>query len=646
MLAAFRALGGGFLLGSLGTLAVMADGPDVMQLKKLSLEELMNVEVTSVARYPEKLRDAAAAIQVITSEDIQHSAAFSIPEALRLAPNLQVAQKNPHDWGISARGFNAALANKLLVMIDGRSVYTPLFSGVFWDVQDYVLEDVDRIEVISGPGGTLWGANAVNGVINITTKNAKETQGLFLETGGGTELRDFASVRYGTRVAPNAYLRVYGKFSDRDSAVSSTGTDLADAWSMRRGGFRFDADLPMDSAATLQGDIYSGSEYVVTGGIQKVAGGNVLGRWSRSLGANSDMSLKLYYDRTHLVDPITNQFGPTQPITDDLDTYDADFQHRLPLGSNQTVVWGLGYRLTHDTVQNAANTAFLPAQVDHQLFSVFLQDEIQLAPSVALTLGSKLEHTDYTGLEAEPSVRLRWIPAHDHMLWSAVSRAVRMPSRYDRDIFQPRPPPLVASGNKNFKSETLVAYEAGYRGQLGSTVSVSASAFYNDYDQLRSFGPVPGTLRPVIFGNNLEGHTYGAEFTAAYQVSPVWRARAGYNILREHLRVKAGQIDVFAGKNESSDPEHQFTLGSSFDLPYRISLDLNGRWVDELPTTNGIVPAYSDLDVRLAWNLNDRIELSLVGQNLLHPHHPEFGIAITRREEIQRSIYGKLTLRF
>ncbi len=618
----------------------------VSALKKLSLDQLMDVEVTSVSRHAEKLLDAAAAVEVVTCEDIRRAGASSIPEALRVAGVLNVAQKNPHDWGISARGFNTALANKLLVMIDGRTVYTPLFSGVFWDVQDYLLEDLERIEVVNGPGGTLWGANAVNGVINVTTKSAKDTQGLYSEVGGGTELRDFAAVRYGLAVQPGVYLRIYGKTADRDSAVNASDAEVADSWTTRRGGFRLDADLPAQSSLTVQGDLYRGSEYVVTSGIQRVSGGNLLSRWVRSSSPDSSLRLQVYYDRTHLVDPITNQFGTNQNLTDDLETYDLDFQHRFPLLPRHAVVWGLGYRLTHDAVQNAMNTAFLPAQVDHQLFSAFLQDEIALADHLVFTLGSKLEHNDYTGWESEPSARLRWSVAPNQTLWAAISRAVRMPSRYDRDIFQPRPPPVVASGSKSFVSETVIAYEAGYRAQLTPDFSCSVSAFYNDYDHLRTFGPTPGTTRQFNFGNNLTGETHGLELSAQFQVRDGWRLRGSYGLLREHLRVKSGQTDLFGGLNETSDPEHQASLGSSWDVSRRVSFDMNLRWVDTLPTTNGVVPSYAELDARLAWQLSERLELSVVGQNLLHNHHPEFGIAIPRREEIQRSVYGKAAWRF
>lgn len=618
----------------------------VDQLKQLSLEQLLSVNVTSVSRHPEPWLEAPSAIQVIANDDIHQSGAITLPEALRLAPNLDVAQKNPHDWGISARGFNAALGNKLLVMIDGRTVYTQLFSGVFWDVQDLLLEDVDRIEVVSGPGATLWGANAVNGVINVTSKSAKDTVGGYVEAGGGTEWRDFAAVRYGTSVAPNVYLRVYGKTFDRDNAVFANGVEAPDSWTMRRGGFRLDADLPADRSLTFQGDMYQGSEYVVTGGIQRVSGGNLLGRWTRTWSADADMRLQMYYDRTHLADPITNQFGSQKYLNDNLDTYDLDFQHRFRVAERHQMVWGAGYRLTHDDVRNAPNTAFLPPTVDHQLFSAFAQDEISLRDSLFLTVGSKLEHDDYTGLEVEPSARLSWRLTDAQTLWTAVSRAVRMPSRYDRDIFLPNPPPTIATGNKHFASETLIAYEAGYRAQLATDLSGSVSLFYNDYSRLRSIGPAAGTRLPIFFANDLYGETHGLEVSAQYQVTRAWRLRAGYDLLLEHLHIRPGAIDIYNTHNETSDPKHQASLQSFLELPANLSFDLTARWIDTLLTPGGTVPSYAEMDARLAWHPNDRWEFSLDGQNLLHPHHPEFGIATPRREELQRAVYAKVSVKF
>ncbi|HTB80694.1 MAG TPA: TonB-dependent receptor [Opitutaceae bacterium] len=629
-------------------------------LKKLSVEELMDVEVTSVSLYPEKLLEAPSAIQVVTSDDIHRSGASSIPEALRLADNLEVAQKGSHDWGITARGFNTDLANKLLVLIDGRSVYTPLFSGVFWDVQDYLLEDIDRIEVISGPGGTLWGANAVNGVINITTKSAKDTQGLYTEAGGGTELRDFASVRYGATLAPNVYFRVYGKYFDRDSAVLANGSDAEDSWNMAQGGFRLDAEASPQNNLTLQGDVYSGNEDIPTGGGEKVGGGNILGRWSHTFSDDSDTSLQLYYDRTHLASPKPKgNFVPAGILTDDLDTYDLNFQHRFRLNERNRIVWGFGYRFTHDVVGPAPSVTFVPTKLGQDLFSGFAQDEIKLLDNLFFTFGSKVEHNDYTGREVEPNARLRFNLTPRQMLWAAVSRAVRTPSRIDRDLREPTglPPPFpqsVLNGGANFASETVIAYEVGYRAQLGSKTTTSISTFYNDYDHVRSTTPgrpgFPSLGFPLVFQNNLEGKTYGAEVSASYQLFDWWRLRGSYDLLREHLSVKPGQVDFSNALNETADPEQQWSVRSSMDLPQNLSLDAGLRWVDVLHINNGpnvgTVPSYFELDVRLGWNVTKRLELSVVGQNLLHDHHPEYGFPGPTQEEIQRSVYGKAVWRY
>jgi iron complex outermembrane receptor protein len=632
-----------------------ADGSRTIgELKQLNVEDLMNVEVTSVSRHPERLLAAASAIQVITQEDIRRSGATSIPEALRLADNLQVAQKNSHDWAITARGFNTDLGNKLLVMIDGRTVYTPLYSGVFWDVQDYLLEDIDRIEVISGPGGALWGANAVNGVINIITKSAADTQGLYAEAGGGSQPRGFAGVRYGGALAPGTQFRVYGKYFDRGDEVLASGNSESDAWRQGRGGFRVDSELSAKDRFTIQGDIYGGREGMQIRGTSYTSGDNILGRWSHDLAEQSDLSVQSYFDQTHLSDPVSalvtpsgQQFAPAGTLHDDLTTYDVDFQHRFRLGQANRIVWGLGFRHTRDVVGNAAALGFFPAVLDHDLYSAFVQDELQLRKNLSFTLGTKLEHNDYTGFEVEPDARLSWSLSSDQALWAAVSRAVRTPSRIDRDLSEATPPYLVfLKGGPNFHSETVLAYEIGYRAQLNSRFTTSVSGFYNEYNHVRSASYTPATLFPFFFANNVEGHTYGVEFSGNYQASEGWSLHAGYTLLEEHLHVKPGQYDLNNAHNEVADPQHQFSLRSSLNLPWRAEFDAALRWVDTLRFTSGTTPSYFELDTRLAWHAVDRLELSIAGQNLLHNHHPEYGAQDPTRVEIQRSIYGKLAWRF
>jgi iron complex outermembrane receptor protein len=637
-----------------------ADGnnPTVKSLKELSLDELMDLEVTSVSKRPEKLLDAAAAITLITSEDIRRSGASSIPQALRLAPNLAVAQKNSHAWGISARGFNTDLANKMLVLIDGRAVYTPLYSGVFWDRQDYILADLDRIEVISGPGGTLWGANAVNGVINITSKGARDTQGFLAEAGGGSELQEFAEARYGGKLAPEVFFRVYGKYAGRDGAVLANGADARDDWHNVQGGFRLDATTAARDIVTVQGDIYASRQQLFAGTTGKQGGRNLLGRWSRSGPDESAVSLQVYYDRTHLSSPTAafvaangTTLAPAGTLVDDLDTYDVDFQHTFRAGRRHHLVWGLGYRFTHDEVGNAPALGFLPPRLDQSLFSGFGQDKIDLTGDLALTLGTKIEHNDYTGFEWEPGARLQWNASAQQSIWAAVSRAVRMPSRIDRDLSQAVPPYFVLlAGGRNFRSETVVAYELGYRAQVTPGLTASISAFYNEYSDVRSTSLTPGTVFPLFFANNLEGETHGVEFNFTYQATSAWRLQGGYNLLREDLRVRPGQFDFSNAHNETADPANQLSLRSALDLPHHWELDVAWRWVDELTVNNastlGTVPAYSEMDVRLAWHPTEAVELSLVGQNLLHARHPEYGFPGPTRAEIQRSVYAKISWRY
>jgi len=639
-----------------------SDTATLDQLKQLSIQQLMNIPVTTVARHPQKLIDTASAVQVITQEDIRRSGATTLAQVLRLADNLQVAQENSHDWAISARGFNTALANKLLVMIDGRTVYTPLFSGVFWDVQDYLLEDIDHIEVISGPGGTLWGANAVNGVINIITKNARDTQGAYAEVGSGSQLNAVAGARYGGAVSSNTYFRVYGKYLNSTDDVLTDGAPAFDAWHESRGGFRLDSQPSARDTVTLQGDVYQGREDGPTGGVPgpasvaQTGGANVLGRWARQFSLLSDLSLQAYIDRTHLVDPAPALtlgpvlFGPAGFLHDDLTTYDIDFQDRFPLGTYTHLVWGLGYRHTHDQVANAPALAFLPAVLDQNLYSGFIRDEIPLRPTLSLIVGTKLQHNDYTGWEVQPDARLRWSLTGRQTLWGAVSRAVRTPSRIDRDLYEAAPPrPQLLEGSSDFVSETVIAYELGYRAQLSPRLGGSLSTFYNVYDDLRSTSFTPVTILPLFFANNLEGHSYGLELSGDYQVLPSWSLHVGYTLLREQLHVKAGQLDLNDARNETADPEHQASIRSALQLPRNVEFDADARWVSTLynnsgPTV-GTVPSYLDLNARLAWQLDSQFTLSLDGQNLLQAEHPEYGFPRPTRVEIQRSVYAKVVWR-
>jgi iron complex outermembrane receptor protein len=627
-------------------------------LKKLSVEELLDLEVTSVSKRPEKLLDAPASVEVITGEEIRRAGVPSLPEALRLTNNLDVARQNAHQWVISARGFSSDVGNKLLVLSDGRTLYTPLFSGVFWDRQDYILEDIDRIEVISGPGGALWGANAVNGVINITTRRAQDTQGLYLGAAGGSDPRKVADARYGGTLADGVAYRVYGKYSDWGRNELEDGTDAHDAWHAAQGGFRLDAQPSGPDSFTVQGDFYRNEEQIQSGGRSTVSGGNLLGRWSKTLSETAGLSLQTYYDRTHLILPVPPVvFAPAGTFKDDLDTLDLDFQHHFELGQRSRILWGLGYRYTHDVVGNAPGLAFFPATLDQSLFSGFIQDEIALRDDLTWTLGAKVEHNDYTGFEFEPSTRLQWNVTDRQSLWGAVSRAVRSPSRIDREISQPAPEYLIVilEGGQDFRSETVVAYELGYRGQLNSRSSVALSTFYNVYDHLRSTSlsppdPLFQLPFPFFFENNLKGETWGFELSGDFQPFERWRLHAGYRLLKEDIRIEAGKVDFNNALNETADPEHQASLRSSLDLPGHLELDTNWRWVDNRRINNSgvpaLIPSYVDLSLRVGWRPPGRVEYSLAGENLLHDRHPEYGVPGPAQIQIERSVWARIVCRF
>lgn len=619
-----------FLFGRVNT-ARAEDLPTSQQstnkFKKLSLEELMDQEVTVVSKTPEKLSQSASAVQVVTGEDIRRSGATTLPEALQEASNLEVAQVNSHDWAISSRGFNNTLANKLLVMIDGRTIYTPLYAGVFWDVQSVLLEDVDRIEVVSGPGGTLWGANAVNGVINIITRSAKDTQGGYLSAGGGSFLQDFGAVRYGGRLGTNLFYRVYAQHLDHFDTKNSQGLDATNAWDMTQGGFRMDYESDNPNKFTLQGDVYGGGQDLPGKNQTIVDGQNILGRWTHTFSEASEFSVQMYFDRTWRDIP--------QSFAEALRTYDLDFQHRFPLGQRQSVLWGAGYRLMDDNVRNTPGLTFQPPHKDMQLFSGFVQDEIVLLPDhLKLAVGTKLEHNDFSGFEFQPSVRITGTVSERQTIWGAVSRAVRSPSRIESDASTP-----VLVPNVNFDSEKLLAYELGYRVQPYKRLSLSVASYYNIYDDLRSVDQVAPGL--VTLANHFKGETCGVELSATYQVTDHWRVRGGYNYLHKNL----WQTDPAASSSirEGNDPQNQFSFQSILDLPANLQLDITGRYVDMLPSP--VVPSYFTFDVRLAWTWRNAVEFSIVGQNLGSGDHAEFGTPTTR-QEIPRSIYGKVTWRF
>jgi iron complex outermembrane receptor protein len=613
--------------------AQMVAASSIADLSRLSIEELADIEISSVSKKAEPLADAAAAIYVITNDDIRRSGATSLPEALRLAPNLQVARVDASRYAITARGFNSSIStNKLLVLIDGRTVYSPINATVFWDAQEVMLEDVERIEVISGAGGTLWGSNAVNGVINISTKSSKDTQGTLVSAGAGSDERDLAA-RYGARVGEDASFRLYGKGFDRNHTDTATGNSRQDAARKVQGGFRFDWAHASD-ALTLQGDAYNGVTEQPNLASTSLSGGNLLGRWNRTLESGGTLQVQAYYDRAKRVTPGT--------FADALDTYDVDAQHGFKLGDSHDILWGGGYRLMRDQTEKSALLEFVPADRDMRLSNLFIQDTITLSERLKLTLGEKLEHNSYTGLESQPSARLAWKLDQHNLLWSSISRAVRTPQRIDTDfhVFLPILPLQV---NPNFVSERLTAYELGYRAQPSPKLSYSVSVFYNVYDRLRSIEQAANGT--ITLGNNIEGHTAGVELWGNYQATEMWRLSAGFNALRERLHFTsqhvASALPAASGgatQTSGNDPARQFQLRSSLNLPHGLEFDTTLRAVSALP--NPAVPGYVTLDARLGWHASKSLELSVTGSNLLGHGHQEFGTP--PRSEIGRSVFVNL----
>lgn len=611
-------------------------------MKRLSLEELMDIEITSVSKRPENLYEAASAVQVITREDIRRSGAASLPEALRLASNLQVARLNAREWAISARGFNATFANKLLVMIDGRTVYTPLYSGVFWDAQHVLLEDVERIEVVSGPGGTLWGSNAVNGVINIVTRSAGETQGLYLAGGGGSLLRDFAEARSGGKAGERGFYRVYGRHADRDGLVDAEGKYARNPSSLSQGGFRMDWQGSDADRVMVQGDMY-GSDFQAPGpGETELNGQDVLASWNHVCTPESDWQLQAYFDRTWR----KAAFTPAVAFTDELRTYDLDFHHRFPLRPWQNIMWGAGYRWMQDEAGNFPYFSFLPAKKDLSRFNAFIQDEfLFFSRRLKITLGSKLEHEEYSGFNLQPSGRIAWSPDDRQTLWGALSRVVRTPSRIDKEFFAPTPPyaapTLHYAGGPDFGSETLLAYELGYRLQPVQQIALSLAAFYHQYDGLRSLEFADPSTLSLEFRNGLEADSRGVELSGSFQATPQWKLRGGYTYLESDVWQKQGHTDVTLPHGQWNDPAHQASLQSMLDLPAGFELNLAGYYVGSLPDPH--VQPRLNYSAGIVWR-HRGLEVSVYGRDLADDQDPEFGSG-PKREEIPRSISGKLAWR-
>ncbi|MBS0360848.1 MAG: TonB-dependent receptor [Proteobacteria bacterium] len=611
----------------------------VDKLKDFSLEDLANLTVTSVSKREERLSEAAASVFVITGDDIRRSGATTLPEVLRLAPNLQVTQTSASGYVITARGFNGnpgaqSFSNKLLVLIDGRSVYSPLFSGVYWDMQDVLPGDIDRIEVISGPGATLWGANAVNGVVNIITRAAGQTQGGLVEAEGGNQGRQLG-LRYGGKAGDDLAWRVYGRALAEEGQRSAAGARLGDEWSRAQGGFRLDWAARTSDRVTLQGDVFRGSEDQPGAGDENIAGRNLTAHWDHMGASGSELQVTAYYD---FAARSTEGGGGKFKVY----TYNLEAQQSLNLGERHQLVWGGGLRSSRYRIEGTPTLFFNPASGHLDLGDLFAQDTVTLAPTLRLTVGLKVEADPYVKATPLPDLRLTWTPSDTATLWGAVSKAVRAPTPFDREVVEklaPTAPPQLI-GDSAFQHEELMTYEVGAHLRPWPIASFSISAFYNHYDQLRTIELSPGRVLPLVWGNMLEGSTYGLEAWGEVRVQPWWRLSGGVSTLHEDLRFKAGATGIVGPRQDGEDPKVQTSLKSSMDLGSRVSLDGNLRYVGALP--DGLVPAYVELDGRLGWNVTERLELSVSGRNLLHARHEEYpGGAF-----IQRAVTADLLWRF
>jgi iron complex outermembrane recepter protein len=609
-----------------GTAPVRADVVTA-QLADLSLEQLRDVVVVTVSRFEERLDRAAASAYVITADDIRRSGATTIPEALRLAPTLDVARADANQYAISARGFDNVLANKMLVLIDGRTVYTPLFSGVFWEAQDVMLEDVERIEVVSGPSTALWGSNAVNGLIHIITRKAADTHGPGVSLNAGDRQRG-AAVRQGLRLGEGA-LRVYAKSYDRDDTHRANGTSVQDRANGTQVGFRADWALATQRI-TVQGDAYHGSIDQVPSA-RRFSGANLVARWERTYATGATLTVQGYVDHTERDHP--------QTFHERLDTVDVVAEYGFRPVPGHHLLLGAGYRHADDRVTQFAALGFDPPSRGLAWTRLFVQDQFALAKPLTVTLATSLERNPYTGTEVLPSARLAWQIDEGRMAWAALSRAVRAPSRVDREFVQPANPPFLIAGGPDFRSEVSGVLELGYRAQSSRALSYSATLFHHEHRRLRSLAPTPQGLQ---FRNDIEGWTRGIEAWMRWRVAERWRLDAGVVARQERLRVRQDGVDAGGLAALGNDPRHWSSLRSSLDLSPRIAWDIGIRYVGARPQP--LVPSYTAVDSRLAWRFAPDTELALVIQNVLDPRHAEWGVA-TNRVELERSAMLQLRWR-
>ncbi len=642
------------------------------ELSQLSLEQFseLDVVVTSVSRKPQKLLDTAAAVFVISNEDIKRSGVTSIPEALRMAPGIEVAQIDSQKWAISSRGFNGRFANKLLVLMDGRTVYTPLFSGVYWDTQDTVLEDIDRIEVIRGPATAIWGGNAMNGVINIITKKASETQGGLLTTGIGTELKALASGRYGGKLNDDMYYRLYAKHADRDQLLDLSGNGTFGGRDLSQAGFRLDWSNASRDNITLQGDIYTGSSNkefsklslmapfsVNTLASDELEGYNLLARWQHDFNSDNSLEIQAYYDHVIRKDGITIEF--------DNDIFDLDIKHQFNWNKQHSIIWGTGYRLNRDEIHaDSFGLRISPRERTSPLYTAFFQDDIALFDGqLHLIMGSKFEHNDFTGFEYQPNARFRWTPIANHMFWGAVSRGLRITDRgtesvrVDTTVISGTPPRVVSViGSKQRKPEEVIAYELGYRAKINNNYFFDLALFYNKYKDLTMFErgtaflettPAPAHLViPLSIKREMDAESYGIELTNEWNIHPKLTLKGTYSYFDLHMHAAQGITSSSPEAQEGRSPHHQLSLRSLYSFSEDIQLDTWIRYVDELPDLN--VNDYVSMNIQLSWTPINNLKLSVIGQNLIENSRQEFSgeILTIPNTQIQRGIFAKLQWQF
>jgi iron complex outermembrane receptor protein len=640
-------------------------------LTQMSIEDLMNLEVTSGAKKDESVQRTAGAIFVITSEDIRRSGATTLPDVLRMAPGLDVAQISGNSWAVSSRGFNDAFANKMLVLVDGRTVYSPVFSGVFWDAQDILLADVERIEVIRGPGAALWGSNAVNGVINIITKTAIKTQGATLTAGGGNVEGGYGAAQYGGSIGASGHYRIFTKGFSKVSIAGTPGQGSEDGWNLEHGGFRADWALGSRDTLTVEGDLFhsvgegttsftTSLAPLVSGPVPDLltnSGGHLLAHWERTFSAASELNIQAYYDRTD---------AATSVISGAVNTFDLEFDHRFAIGKRNDIVWGVGYRRIDINTIGSIAVSFAPPRFSENLVNAFLQDEIELLPGrFRLTLGGRVERGYGGKINFQPDARVLWTPSVRQAVWLAASRALRDVSPADTSVISalgttPGPGGLLvvpqAFGNPNMRSEALVALQIGYRAEITSSVSIDATGFFNRYTRLRGedtgtpifvAGPgIPFLLVPETADNKISGQTHGIEISGTWKPFSIWKLSGGYTWLDGSLRDGSNGAPPNTTESTLSSPHHQFSVRSNFDLPHRFEFDSALYRVGPLDAE--AVRGYYRLDVRFGWRVGEHAEFSIVGQNLLSPNHiespsePDWFAAAS----VRRSYYGKMTWHF